>query len=66
MEEGFSSLSKNISKCVELLSQSMKGNNVEQKLGTILDNNRIYYLKEYRCSFLYLKGNLVFFLVDYY
>ena len=45
MEEGFSSLSKNISKCVELLSQSMKGNNVEQKLGAIMDNNRIYYLK---------------------
>lgn len=45
MEEGFTSLSKNISKCVELLGQSMKGNNVEQKLGAISDNNRIYYLR---------------------
>ena len=45
MEEGFTSLSKNIAKCVELLSQSMKGNNVEQKLGAISDNNRIYYLR---------------------
>ena len=45
MEEGFTSLSKNIAKCVELLGQSMKGNNVEQKLGAISDNNRIYYLR---------------------
>ncbi len=42
MEEGFVSLSKNIEKCVELLSLSMKGNNIEGKLGDISESNQMY------------------------
>lgn len=43
MEDGFSSLSMNIEKCVDLLNQSIKGNNIERKLGDISENNKVYY-----------------------
>ena len=45
MEEGFVSLSKNIEKCVELLSMSMKGNHIESKLSDISESNQVYLKK---------------------
>ena len=45
MEELFVSLSKNISKCVELLNRSVKGKNVNSKLNSIEENNRINFAK---------------------
>ena len=40
MEEIFVSLNKNISKCVELLQKSIKGNNVTRKLNSIEEENK--------------------------
>ena len=45
MEELFVSLSKNISKCVELLNRSVKGKNVNSKLNSIEENNKINFAK---------------------
>ena len=45
MEELFVSLSKNISKCVELLNKSVKGRNVNSKLNAIEENNKINFQK---------------------
>ena len=45
MEDGFVSLSKNIEKCVELLSMSMKGNHIERKLSDISESNQVYLKK---------------------
>ena len=45
MEELFVSLSKNISKCVELLNKSGKGRNVNSKLNAIEENNKINFQK---------------------
>ncbi len=45
MEDGFVSLSKNIEKCVELLSMSMKGNHIENKLSDISESNQVYLKK---------------------
>lgn len=41
MEDNFQALSRSIEKCVDLLNKSIKGNNIERKLGDISDNNKI-------------------------
>lgn len=45
MEELFVSLSKNITKCVDLLNKSIKGNNISNKLNSIEENNKINFSK---------------------
>ena len=45
IEELFSSLTKNISKCVELLNKSVKGKTVNAKLNAIEENNKINFGK---------------------
>jgi len=40
MEEIFVSLNKNISKCVELLGKSIKGNNITKRLNSIEEENK--------------------------
>lgn len=45
IEELFVSLSKNISKCVELLNKSVKGRNVNAKLNSIEENNKVNFQK---------------------
>ena len=42
LEEGFVSLSKSVEKCIELLSASMKGAQVERSLADISDSNKVY------------------------
>ena len=45
MEEVVTSLNKNISKCLELLGKSVKGNNFDKKLTAYEAENRINYKK---------------------
>lgn len=45
MEELFVSLSKNITKCVDLLNKSIKGNNIANRLNSIEENNKINFTK---------------------
>lgn len=45
IEELFVSLNSNINKCVELLSKSMKGENIGRKLGAIEESNKVNFNK---------------------
>ena len=45
IEESFVSLNNNINKCIDLLSASIKGGNVEKKLDAIREESEISYRK---------------------
>ena len=45
IEELFVSLNDNVSKCVDLLAKSIKGQNINKKLDYIEESNKINYIK---------------------